>query len=107
MQVNFSKLVARMDRDCQVWQNGLRRSVRLYLALREPGAPTQLIEARLRAVERNLLGHLLHQDPGMSPAQGWQVLEQAQGNFLGNPDRVQQVLATLSTEQILQDEPLD
>ncbi|HEX8326639.1 MAG TPA: hypothetical protein VF629_03795 [Hymenobacter sp.] len=93
MNPHFAKLVDRLDRHCPVWQTGLRRSVRLYLALREPGAPAQRIEALLRAVERVLLGHLLHQDPGMSPAQAWGVLEHAQGSFLSDPARVQQLRA--------------
>ncbi|HEX8505845.1 MAG TPA: hypothetical protein VF630_10785 [Hymenobacter sp.] len=106
MNVDFSKLVARLDRDCQLWHRWLRRSVRLYLVLREPHVPAQRIEALLRAVERNLLWHLLQQEPGMALGQAWAVLEKAQGDFMSDPARVHALLAEMSADQAV-NEPLE
>lgn len=45
------------------WTHELHRSVRLHLALSEPGLSTQAVLATLRVVELNLCQQLLASDP--------------------------------------------
>lgn len=87
-----------------LWQFRLRRSVRLLLALGEPGAQALEVESRLRLVEHQLHLHLLRPRQGQLPLassvpRAWAIIELAQSTLLGSEAMVAAILAEFSTLQ--------
>jgi hypothetical protein len=83
------------------WQKLLCQSVRLYLAMGEPGvAPTEA-EAGLRSVEGQLVWHLLLGRKLTPPAEAeeWAIVEASQPQLLDGPDELAECLAWLSATQ--------
>ncbi len=81
------------------WQKLLCQSVRLYLALGEPGTPDT--EANLRQVQDQMMWHLLLGRKLTPPAEAeaWAVVEASQAQFLSSPDELAECLAWLSATQ--------
>lgn len=84
----------------------LRRSVRLYLALNDPDVDALMAEARLRLVERHLIGHLLHGQPptGLALANAQQQLRQAQVALFSSKTELAAIMQEWSAQQAV--EPL-
>jgi hypothetical protein len=78
------------------WQRGLRRSIRLYLALEEPGYNEAEVEAGLGLIEQELIWYLLGDahasEQARAQAQG--VLESAQIELLSDRNTVRDLLRT-------------
>lgn len=83
------------------WQKLLCQSVRLYLALGEPGTLDGGEAASLRHVQDQMVWHLLLGRKLTPPAeaQAWAVVEAAQAQFLSSPDELAECLAWLSATQ--------
>lgn len=91
-----------------LWQRWLRYSVRLYLALGEPGVNVHRAETHLRLAERKLLNDLCqhkHSAP-TEPAQARAILEHEQAKLLSCDADVEILLAELSAEEAVQHLPL-
>lgn len=84
-----------------LWQNLLRRSVRLYVALGEPDSNTLEVEARLRLIEFQLMRHLLQGDAPspVATAQAQAIIESAQTKFLSSEAELAELLGELSAQQ--------
>lgn len=85
------------------WQELLCQSVRLYLALGEPGVPATEAEAMLRSVEGQMVWHLL-QDQELTPesnAEAWALVETAQARLLNSAPDLADCLRHLSASQCL------
>jgi hypothetical protein len=83
------------------WQKLLCQSVRLYLALGEPGALTTKEETGLRHVQDQMVWHLLLGRKLTPPAEAeaWAVVEASQAQLLNSPDELAECLAWLSATQ--------
>lgn len=92
-----------------LWQRWLRYSVRLYLALGEPGTNTRLAEIHLRLAERRLLNELRqHRQP--SPEEIIRtraILEREQATLLGNEVEVVTLLEEFPAEEAVQHLPVE
>ena len=90
-----------------LWQRWLRYSVRLYLALGEPGINTRLAEIHLRLAERRLMNELRqHRQPSPAEiARARAILEREQATLLGNETEVVTLLEEISTEEAVQHLP--
>lgn len=85
-----------------LWKFRLRRSVRLLLALGEPGARALEVESRLRLVEHQLQLQLLRPRPGQLPLvssvpRARAIIELAQSTLLSSEAMVTAILAEFST----------
>ena len=90
-----------------LWQQGLRRCVRLYLALDEPGSEAPTLELALRLLEHYLRAYLLAAGP-VTPdatAEAWGLLEAAQVEWLGDAARCAQLRREMSIAQALRPRP--
>jgi hypothetical protein len=86
-----------------LWRSWLRRSVRLYLCLDEPGVSQHLVRNALKVLEWQLMNHLLAQQPG-SPAateQARSILSAAQAELLGSAPDVAQLQREMSAQQAI------
>lgn len=83
------------------WQKLLCQSVRLYLALGEPGALDTETEDSLRHVQDQMVWHLLMGRKLTPPAEAeaWAIVEASQAHLLGSPDELAECLAWLSATQ--------
>lgn len=95
MEQDYSPSLALLSRlHSPSWQNQLRQSVRLYLALgAEPAAATEL-EALLRGTEQQLLDYLLAGEPPVPAArrQAQFFLDMAQHELLASKAAVQELV---------------
>lgn len=84
-----------------LWQNLLRRSVRLYVALDEPGSNTLEVDAHLRLIEFQLMRRLLQGDASSpaATAQALAIIESAQVKFLSSQTELSELLGELSAQQ--------
>ena len=85
------------------WQKLLCQSIRLYLAMGEPGVPPTEAETGLRSVEGQLVWRLLLGRELTSPAEAaaWAIVEDSQAQWLNSPDELAECLAWLSATQSL------
>jgi len=85
------------------WQKLLCQSVRLYLAMGEPGISTTEAEAGLRSVEGQMVWHLLlgRQLTPPAEAEAWAIVEASQAQLLDSPAELTECLAWLSATQSL------
>jgi len=85
------------------WQDLLRQSVRLYLALGEPGIPTGEAEAALAMVEGQMVWHLLagQELSPLTAAEAWDIVSTAQHQLLASPLELADCLRHLSASQSL------
>jgi len=83
------------------WQKLLCQSVRLYLAMGEPGAVPTETGAGLRGVEGQLVWHLLlgRKLLPTAEAEAWAIVEASQTQLLDGPTELAECLAWLSATQ--------
>ena len=98
MEIEQSAFFARTS--SALWQNLLRRSVRLHLALREPEADALEVEAHLQLVEFQLMRHLVLGEPTPeATAQAQAVLTTAQAMLLSSTKETTRLVRELSAKQ--------
>jgi len=85
------------------WQALLCQSVRLYLALGEPGVAAAEAEAVLRGVEGQMVWHLLagQELTPLVAAEAWAIVDAAQHQLLASPPDLADCLRQLSASQSL------
>lgn len=82
------------------WQNQLRHSVRLYLAMGSPQVNAQELETHLRQTEEELIHYLLESSvpTAAAMARAQSILDMAQTALLNSEEEVQRLLHELASK---------